>query len=188
MKKPYILPRKIWKYNGKSNFQLFFCWSKRPNFFLYNRNMDLLISKMLWKLNFWLREVVKLKICKYAQILICAYLQFDHFLKFKIYFGSCFEMWRSIFLFSNLIVLTPKKSLKLDFPLYFQILRKRVQVFFFFHSRAIILILTSPIYQNRLEGRLVTSVWENQRLATEARHIDVSVWLPVEKSFKKIGC
>ena len=52
--------------------------------------MDVLILK----LDFGLREVVKLKIFKY----VFAYFQLDPFPKSKIDFESSFEMRRSIFL------------------------------------------------------------------------------------------
>ena len=64
---------------------------------------------------------------------VFAYFQFDHFPKSKIDFESSFEMRRSKFMLYIFFLERfeqQKKSWKSDFPLYFQILRKRVKVFF----------------------------------------------------------
>ena len=121
-KKPWTLPRKIWKYNGKSNFQLFFVVGQNAQKKIYNRNMDLLISKLLSKSILDLGEVVKLRIFSLTTS------QSQKFISKAVF------KWEDPYFYCKKIlcgVLTNnKKNWKLDLPLYFQICAEGLRVFF----------------------------------------------------------
>ena len=124
---PRTLPRMIWKYNGKSIFWLFKILTEtlQKNFWIEIWTFSFL------KINFRLWEVVKLKIHVFAYTCIFSLtisrswkliLKAD--LKWECpYFYSKF-FFRSVSV--NIL-----KSQKMDFPLYFQILRGRVPGFIF---------------------------------------------------------
>ena len=128
---PGTLPRKIWKYNGKSIFWLFKILTET----LQKKNLVEKYGhshfKSAFKINFWLREVVKLKIHVFAYTCIFSLttsksqkLIFKADLKW-----GCPYFYSKFFLGS--VSVSIKKSKKMDFPLYFQILRGRIQRFFF---------------------------------------------------------
>ena len=140
----------------------FFCWSKRSLKFFYNRNRDLLISKLLSKS---ILDFGKWSNCKYAQIHICVFsvwplpkvqnlfwIQFweGTYLNSKKKLERCDQQKRAENWISHCICKSCAEGVLFhDRALFFS-----PDALYSLSSRggAKLLILTSPIYQNGLLG------------------------------------